>query len=61
MKESNELPAMEREQSPEEIRSILEAALEQGRHVDLVVESLAGEPKPAHHKLRWGKHLHLRT
>ena len=44
--ESFESPSMENEQTPEEIRSVLETALEQGRHVDLVINNLAGEPIP---------------
>lgn len=39
------LPA-EREQTPEEIMEILEIALEQGRHVDLTIDDLAGNPMP---------------
>jgi hypothetical protein len=44
--ESSEHSSLENEQTPEEIRSVLETALEQGRHVDLVINSLAGEPVP---------------
>lgn len=33
------------EQTPEQIREILDRALREKRHVDLVILSLAGEPK----------------
>lgn len=33
------------EQTPEQIREILDKALREKRHVDLVILSLAGEPK----------------
>jgi len=44
--ESFERPSMENEQTPEEIRLVLETALKEGRHVDLVINNLAGEPVP---------------
>ncbi len=42
---SIEKPSLEQkpEQSREEITAVLEAAVKEGRHVDLVIESKAGE------------------
>lgn len=35
---------IEKEQTPEEIRAVLEIALREGRHIDLIITNLAGNP-----------------
>ncbi len=42
--ESIKTPISEKEQTPEEIKSILKQALEQELHVDLVITDLEGKP-----------------
>jgi len=41
--EPNIQPRAEKEQTPEEIRSVLETALKKGIHVDLVITTLDGK------------------
>ena len=45
--ELSKYTSLEKEQAPEEKRLILERALKEGLHVDLVINNLAGEPTPA--------------
>ncbi|MDD5341464.1 MAG: hypothetical protein PHC97_03465 [Patescibacteria group bacterium] len=41
-----EQPPVEKEQTPEEIKSILESALKNEQHVDLVIVNSEGKPEP---------------